>query len=147
MRRIFDTAQNRLVAIKPGAKGDVTETHVLWSAEKNLPVISSPLCYKGLVFLAKDGGLITALDAKTGKAAKAERVFPGATYYSSPVGGDGKVYLVSQRGELAVLNAEPQWKVLSRSRFEEDVYATPAIVDGRIYVRTAGHLYCFAEKP
>jgi hypothetical protein len=147
MRRIFDAAQNRLVAIKPGGKGDVTDTHVLWSFEKNLPVISSPLCYKGLLFLAKDGGLVTALDAKTGKPGKAERVFPGATYYSSPVGGDGKVYLVSQRGELAVLSAEAQWKVLSRVRFEEDVYATPAIVNERIYVRTVGHLYCFAEKP
>jgi outer membrane protein assembly factor BamB len=147
MRRIFDAAQNRLVAIKPGCKGDVTDTHVVWSVDKNLPYISSPLCYKGLLFWVKEGGQVTALDARTGKPAKQERVVPGATYYSSPVGGDGKVYLISQRGDLAVLSAEPQWKVLSRARFDEDVYATPAIADGRIYVRTTGHLYCFAQKP
>jgi outer membrane protein assembly factor BamB len=99
------------------------------------------------LFLPKEGGLVTALDARTGKPAKAERVVPGATYYASPVAGDGKVYLLSQRGDVAVLSAQPQWKVLSRARFDEDVYATPAIVQGKIYVRTTGHLYCFAEKP
>jgi outer membrane protein assembly factor BamB len=147
MRHIFDTAHNRLVAIRPGGKGDVTDTHVVWAHAKDLPTIASPLCYRGLVFLAKDGGLISALDARTGRPAKQERVVPGATYYSSPVGGDGKVYLVSQRGDLAVLSAEPRWRVLSRAKFDEDVYATPALAAGRIYLRTTGHLYCFAETP
>ncbi len=147
MRHIFDAAQNRMVAIKPGCQGDATDTHVLWSLTKDLSYIASPLCYRGLLFLPKEGGLISAVDARTGKPAKQERVVPGATYYSSPVGGDGKVYLLSQRGELSVLSAEPQWKVLARARFEEEVYATPAIVDGRIYVRTTGHLYCFADRP
>jgi outer membrane protein assembly factor BamB len=114
MRHIFDAARNRLVAIRPGGSGDVTATHVLWEREKDLPYVSSPLCYKGLLFLAKDGGLISALDARTGQAYKQARVVPGATYYSSPVGGDGKVYLASQRGDLLVLSAEPQWRVLSR---------------------------------
>jgi hypothetical protein len=63
------------------------------------------------------------------------------------VGGDGKVYLLSQRGDLVLISAEPRWKVLSRARSDEDVYATPAIVVGRISVRTAGHLYCFAAAP
>jgi outer membrane protein assembly factor BamB len=147
MRRTFDAAQNRLVAIRPGCKGEATDTHVAWSMEKDLPYISSPLCYRGLLFLPKDGGVLTALDARTGKVAKQGRVVVGATYYSSPVGGDGKVYLFSQQGDLAVLSAEPQWRVLSRAKFGEDVYATPAIADGRIYVRTAGHLYCFAQAP
>jgi outer membrane protein assembly factor BamB len=147
MRRIFETARNRLIAIRPGGAGDVTETHVLWERIKDIPYVSSPLCYRGLLFLAKDGGLIAAVDAKTGKPAKQERIFPGAIYYSSPVGGDGKVYLFSQRGDAAVISAEPRWRILSRSRFDEDVYATPAIVDGRMYVRTVGHLYCFARQP
>jgi outer membrane protein assembly factor BamB len=147
MRRIFDAARNRLIAIKPGGSGDVTETHVLWERTKDIPYVSSPLCYRGLLFLAKDGGLIAAVDAKTGKSEKQERIVPGATYYSSPVGGDGKVYLCTQRGDVSVISAEPRWRVLSRSRFDEDIYATPAIVDGRIYVRTSGHLWCFAKQP
>ena len=65
---------------------------------------------------------------------------------SEIVAGDGKVYFVSERGELTVVAAGPEWKVLHRQKFGEDVYGTPAIVEGRIYFRTAGHLYCFGEK-
>ena len=57
--------------------------------------------------------------------------------------GDGKLYLVNAHGSLAVVRAGRDWKVLSRSDFGEAVYATPAIADGRIYLRTSGHLYCF----
>jgi outer membrane protein assembly factor BamB len=147
MRRIFDTAHNRIVAIRPGGKGDVTDSHVLWEQTRDLPVIPSPLYYKGLLFLPKNGGILTVLDARTGQPTRRDRVPGSGNYYSSPVGGDGKVYLLNQRGDVVVLSAEPQWRVLSRDRFGEEVFATPAIVDGHIYVRTTGHLYCFAEQP
>jgi outer membrane protein assembly factor BamB len=145
MRRIFKTAQNRIVAIKPGGRGDITESHVLWEYKKYLPVVPSPLYYKGRLFLVKDGGLVSSLDAQTGKPGKQERVSGTDDYYSSPVGGDGKVYLIDRRGVLTVISAEADWKALTTARFDEDVYATPAIVDGRIYVRTTGHLYCLGE--
>jgi hypothetical protein len=61
------------------------------------------------------------------------------------VGGDGKVYFFSQNGDATVLRAGPQWQIVSRARFGEEIYATPAIVDGRIFVRTTGYLYCFGE--
>ena len=64
-------------------------------------------------------------------------------YYSSPVAGDGKVYLLDQKGRLSVISGEGKWQVLHRAQFGEETYATPAIVDGRIYLRTDGHLYCF----
>ena len=147
MRRVFDKALNRMIAIKPGGKGDISETHVLWSQRKNLPVVASPLLYQGRLYLIKTGGIMTVLDAKTGQAGKPERLpNAGGDYYSSPVGGDGKVYCLNERGNLTVLSAGEDWKVLHRARFEEDVYATPALVDGRIYLRTAGHLYCFGIK-
>jgi outer membrane protein assembly factor BamB len=147
LRHIFNTAQNRIVAIKPGGHGDITTSHVLWSQKRYLPVVPSPLYYRGLIYLMRNGALLATLDAKTGKLLKHERVPGGGDYYSSPVGGDGKVYLVSERGDLAVVSAGPQWQVLSRSRFGENVYATPALVDGRIFLRTAGHLYCFGLQP
>ncbi len=145
MRQIFATDMNRMVAIKPGGKGDITKTHVLWEQTKQLPYIPSPLNYQGLIFMVKNGGLVSAFDAKTGKSLKYERIPAQGSYYSSPVGGDGKVYLVSQRGELTVLSAEAQWQVLHSAQFEQDVFATPAIVDGRIYLRTAGYLYCLGR--
>ncbi len=147
MRQIFTNAQNRVLAIKPGGQGDITQSHVLWSYPKMLPYVPSPLHYQGHLFLVKDGGIVSCLEARTGKPTKQERVFGGAGYYSSPVGGDGKIYLVSQRGDLSVISASPQWEVLHRARFGEDVFATPALADGRVYLRTAGHLYCFGMPP
>lgn len=145
MKRVFDAARNRIVAIKPGGTGDVTESHVAWSQKKHLPVVSSPLLYRGHLFMAKNGGIVTTLDVRTGQPVKQERVPGGSDYYSSPVGGDGKVYLLSQRGHLTVISAEGDWQILSRARFEDEAYATPAVVDGRIYLRTAGYLYCFGR--
>jgi outer membrane protein assembly factor BamB len=108
--------------------------------------VPSPLLYNDLLFLAKNGGLISSIDPKTGKSLKYDRLQAGGNYYSSPVGGDGKVYLLSQNGELTVITARADWEVLHTAKFGEDVLATPAIVDGRIYLRTAGHLYCFGAK-
>jgi outer membrane protein assembly factor BamB len=143
MRGIFGAANNMILAIKPGGHGDITDTHVLWKYGKTLPYCPSPVFTNNLVFMVKDGGIVSCLDAKTGRLTKQGRVSGTAGYYSSPVAGDGKVYLLSQRGELTVISAEPQWRELSSAKFGEDAYATPAIVDGRIYLRTAGHLYCF----
>src|SRR5262249_7237150 len=140
-------ALNRIVAIKPGGRGDISESHVLWSQRKHLPVVPSPLLYQGQLFLVKPGGILTVLDARTGELGKQERLpFAGGDYYASPAGGDAKVYSLSQRGQLNVVSAAADWKTLHRARFEEDVYATPAIVDGKIYLRTTGHLYCFGLK-
>lgn len=143
MRQIFDNARNLIVAIKPGGTGDVTRTHVLWSYKKGLPYVPSPVYYRGHIFMVKNGSIVTCLDAKTGKPTKQDRVSGGDSYFSSPVEGDGKIYLLSEHGDLSVISAEPQWKVLSRAKLGEDAYATPAIADGRVYVRTSGHLYCF----
>jgi outer membrane protein assembly factor BamB len=143
MRQIFAAANNVVLAVKPGGKGDITQTHVLWKQTRSIPYVPSPVYYKGHLFMVKNGGMVSCLDAKTGQPAKQDRVPGSANYYSSPVAGDGKIYLVSQRGELSVISAEPQWKVLSRARFDEDVFATPAIAGGRIYLRTNEYLYCF----
>ena len=67
------------------------------------------------------------------------------SYYSSPVAGDGKVYLINQRGQLTVITSAGEWEIISKADFEEEAYATPAIVDGKVYLRTSGHLYCFGK--
>lgn len=146
MRKIFAAANNRMVAIRPGGKGDITKTHVVWEQKKQLPFIPSPLVYQGSIFLIKNGGLLSSIDPKTGESVKYERIPNAGNYYASPVGGDGKVFLVNQAGELTVVSAEANWQVLHSVNFGEDVYATPAIIDGKIYFRTAGHLYCFGRK-
>ncbi|MBL8851768.1 MAG: DUF1080 domain-containing protein [Planctomycetaceae bacterium] len=142
-RRIFDEAQNVVLAIQPGGRGDVSESHVRWRYDRHVPFCASPLVTNGCVFGIKDGGILTTLDAASGAPIKTGRISGNGNYYASPVAGDGRVFLVDQNGELSVVTAAGEWEELQTADFGEPVYATPAIVDGRLYLRTAGHLYCF----
>ena len=145
-RELFQKGRNAVIAVRPGGKGDVTETHVTWKNTKQVPFCASPLYHDGLVYTVKTGGLFSCLDGKIGKALKVGRLPDNGNYYSSPVAGDGKIYVLSERGTAAVIRAGRDWQVQSTSEFDENVYGTPAIADGRIYVRTSGNLYCFGQK-
>ncbi|HEY2413123.1 MAG TPA: PQQ-binding-like beta-propeller repeat protein [Pirellulaceae bacterium] len=143
---LFDKSQNGVIAIKPGCRGDATDSNLVWRYEKFAPFCASPLFYRDNLFVMKDGGILTCLDAATGKPAKSARVAGTGNYYASPVAGDGKIYLLSQKGMLSVITAAKQWQLTHSIDFKEECYATPALVDGHIYLRTAGHLYCFGAK-
>lgn len=144
--RVFEQAQNVAMAVRPGGKGDVTDTHVAWTYRRGLPVCPSPLVYRGTMYMIKDGGILTALDARTGEPLKQGRLPGRGNYYASLVGGDGKVYAVSERGVLSVIRAGGDWKVIADHDFGERIMATPVIADGRIYLRTEKALYCFGER-
>jgi outer membrane protein assembly factor BamB len=145
-RMLFDQSQNAVLAISPGGQGDISESHVIWRFNRYVPFCASPLYYNGRVFTVKDGGILTCLDAKTGEPHKTARVSGTGDYYCSPVAADGKIYLISQKGKLSVVSAEDQWTTLSTADFGEEAYATPAIADSKLYIRTAGHLYCVGNK-
>ena len=125
----------------------MTEKNILWRYYKSLPNAPSPLLYKGIVYLMKEGGILTALDAKTGTMLKQGRL-PGAVdfYYSSPVAADGKLYAASEICHVSVIKAGAEWEVLARNDFEDQCFATPAPVDERLYLRTSSALYCFGLK-
>jgi outer membrane protein assembly factor BamB len=146
-RKLFALGQNVVLAIRPGGKGDVTLTHVAWKNTRQVPFCASPLCHDGFVYTVKEGGIFDCLNLRDGRPLKAERLPAHGSYYSSPVTGDGKIYLLNEHGDLTVVSAGRDWKVLATANFDEDTYATPAIADGRIYLRTAGHLYCFGLPP
>ena len=93
--------------------------------------------------IIKDGGIITALDAKTGELIKRGRARAAENYYASPVGGDGKVYLVSERGIATILRADHPWEILASHDFGGRVMATPVIVAGEFYIRTDEALHCY----
>jgi hypothetical protein len=135
------------MAIRLGGSGDVTGTHVLWRYDKSLPDVPSVLLYRGVLYLIRNGGILQTLDPATGKAIKQGRLEHALDeYYASPVAGDGKVYLISRNGTLSVLEAGGEWKVAGKGEFGEEVFATPAIADGHIWVRTASALYDFAAE-
>jgi outer membrane protein assembly factor BamB len=142
-RELFQKGRNAVLAVRPGGKGDVTDTHVAWQNTRQVPFCASLLYHGGLVYTIKSGGLFACLDARDGKPLKFGRLPDSSEFYSSPVAGDGKIYLLDERGRLTVIRSGRDWQVLSTSDFQEDGYATPAIADGRIYLRTSRHLYCF----
>ncbi|MCI0682484.1 MAG: PQQ-binding-like beta-propeller repeat protein [Gemmataceae bacterium] len=139
---------NSLLAIRPGGANDISDTHVAWQARRGIPEVPSPLYYRGRLYLIRNGGVLTCLDAKTGKEVFAPaRLGPDGMYYASPVAGDGKVYIASDSGSVVVLNAGPRFEALAENDLGESIGATPALADGVIYVRTAGHLFAFREQP
>jgi outer membrane protein assembly factor BamB len=127
--------------------GDLTDSHLMWRYQRALPNTPSPLFYKDVVYLMKEGGIFTSLNPKTGDVLKQGRLreAPG-DYYSSPVGADGKIFTISEEGKVTVLRAGGDWEVLATNDLDDVCHATPAIVGGRIYLRTRGMLYCFGKR-
>jgi outer membrane protein assembly factor BamB len=149
MLKFMGSGVNSAFAVRPGGAGDVGKSHVAWKKKKGLPYVASPLAYRGLYVCVKDGGIVTAFDIKTGKEVYLqERVAAAGSYYASPVAANGHIYTVSlQDGTFTVLKAGPKAEVAATNpSLGERVSATPAIADDTLYVRTARHLYAFAEK-
>jgi outer membrane protein assembly factor BamB len=138
-------SRNALLAIRHGERGDITNSKsIVWRMQKFLPNVPSPLLYQGVIYLIKDGGILTTVDAKIGAIQKQGRL-TGAldTYYASPVVLGDKIYFMSQTGKLSVVKADAQWELLKVNDFGEDSFSTPALAGGRIYVRTRTKLYAF----
>jgi outer membrane protein assembly factor BamB len=142
-----DAAKSGLYAVKLGGSGDLTEKAVVWRYERSLPNIPTPLCYRGVLYVLREGGILTTLDPVTGRVQKQGRL-EGALdpYFASPVAGDAKLFIASQEGKLTVVKAAAEWEVLGQASLGEEIWATPAIADSRLYVRTQKALYCFGPK-
>jgi outer membrane protein assembly factor BamB len=147
MAEAFAKAENAVIAIRAGGHGDITKTHLAWKQTRSLPYVSSPLFYKGRLHTIKNGGLASCYEAKTGKVLyQDERLGAPGDYYASAVAADGRVYAVSQKGMVTVLEAADYLNVIARNDLKEDVMATPAIVENNIFIRTSEHLYGFRES-
>jgi outer membrane protein assembly factor BamB len=126
--------------------GKLDPQSVRWRFKKNLTYIPAPLVYNGVYYMVKDGGIITSLDPATGKLLKEGRTREAlGEYWASPVAADNKLYLANGEGKISVLKAGAQWDVLRVNDLAEEIRATPALSEGRIYVRTHGQLYCFGQ--
>lgn len=144
---IFRRSENAILAIRLGGKGDITKTHVAYKITRGLPYVPTPLYYRGRLWLIRNGGLISCYDGKNGEPIfQEERIGVTGDYYASPIGGDGKIYVASQSGTVTVIEAGDSLNVLARNKMNEQIMATPAIVDGVIYLRTTGNLFAIAEN-
>lgn len=125
-------------AIRVGGRGDINESHVTWRVPTRAPYISSLLYYEGLVFMATEGGIASAIDPETGAPIWRERL--GGTFTASPVAGDGKVYFLNEAGETFVLAPGSPPRVLAKNAIEERTLASPAISNGVLFLRSDAHL-------
>ena len=143
------SSRNSAFALRPGGTGDVTDTHVIWKQTKGLPYVPSAIVYEGQHVMVKDGGIVTAYDTKTGKEIYQRRAIEAGSYYASPVAANGHIYFASLAdGAITVLKAgatAPE-VVAKNPPLGERMAATPAIADNTLYIRTADHLWAFAEE-
>lgn len=136
-----------LQAVKGGGQGDVTKTHILWKVKSKAPDgLVSPLVVGNRMLLVKSGGLASVVDTKNGKSVwHLQRLGLTGPLYASPIQGDGKIYITAGDGDIVVLADTAELKILAHNNLGEPCIATPAIADGRLYVRTRTKLYCFAK--
>lgn len=139
------TATGGVFAVRLGGEGDVTDSHVEWTYtnRRGMPDMPSPLLYDGVLYLIKDGGLLTALNPETGDVLKQDRTGSTDAYAASPVAAGGRLVVAGRGGAVKLLRAGSDWELLSEVQVEGDIWSTPAIADSRLYVRTQQALYCF----
>ena len=147
---LYVLAYQKGAAIRPGGRGDVTESHVLWSVNKGSEVCT-PLYHNGhLYWPAPEGGIVHCLNAKTGEMIYQERLQPApGRIYASGVMAGGRIYYVSREDGAYVVAAKPTFEQLAHNRIEDDdsvFNGTPAISQGRIFLRSDKCLYCIGGK-
>ena len=132
-----------MAAIDPDAKKQPTK---VWELRKDTPYVPCVLVKGNNLFWIGDKGLATYADAKTGKAVWAERVFENSDVTASPVMVGDKMLMISEKGEVAVLTAGKEFEDPAKVALGEDVYASPAVADDRVFVRSKTQLFCFGKK-
>lgn len=134
-----------LLALKVGGRGDITTSHLLWSTP-NGPDVPTPVTDGKYFYIVNDKGIMWCLDARTGAEIYGkQRIKPG-DYSGSPVLADGKIYVTGEDGLTTVVAAGPKFEVLAENPLNDHVLSSPAISDGRIFIRTDHYLYAIGKK-
>ncbi len=140
-------ADEFVMAVRGGGRGDVTNSHLLWKHNtKYTDHIVSPLVVDGRMLLIKSGGIATCFETKQGRPLWGpKRIQNEGEYFASPVYGDGKIYVASENGKVVVLANEPDLKILAKNDMGDSILGTPAIADGRLFLRTRSRLFCVGK--
>jgi outer membrane protein assembly factor BamB len=143
---IFAPSRERpLLAIKPGGRGDVSTSHVLWSF-MNGPDVPTPVTDGRYLYLINDRGIMWCLDAKTGQQIYGRQRVRPATYSGSPVLADGKIYITDEDGVTSVVQAGPTFALLAENDLGEYTLSSPAVSEGQIFIRTDSFLYAIGQR-
>lgn len=137
-------ARRALIAVRPTGRGDVSQTHIVWSRGKSVPKRSSQILCKGLLFMIDDKGVATCLDARTGRVHWMKRI--GGTYWASPVLVGNRIYFFSKEGKIPVIEASRTFRQLAENKLLPGFNASPAFVDDAMILRTFTHLYRIEKR-
>ncbi len=132
-----------LAAIRTDGQGDVTKTHIVWTADYDLPDISSPMSNGELLFLLTTDGFLTCYDVQNGSKVWEKDL--ETSFRSSPSLVGDRVYLMSEGGVMFIFAADREYKELGRVELGEASNTCPAFMDGRIYIRGRENLYCIGN--
>ena len=134
----------RACAIRLGGRGDLTKTNIVWTKERSMPYVPTPLLLGKYLHVMNDAGIYSCLEPVSGEVLKTLR--KGGNTYSSPIGVDDKVYFFDDTGLCTVIRNSADYEVLAKNALEELVQTTPAIADGALYVRGERHLWKIEES-
>lgn len=131
--------KGKTFAIRPGGRGDVTASHVAWSSTRGGPFVPSPILVGDYFYSVHDQGIVTCLDAHSGRLVWQKRL--AGEFTASPVAAAQRIYFFNDRGETFVIRANTsQFEQLARNVLDEPIYATPALANGQLLIRTPEHL-------
>lgn len=132
-----------IFALQPGGSGDITDTHVVWRHEHGGPHVPTPAWHDGRLYIVSDTGVVTCLDAATGETLSQTRL--RGRFSTAPLVIGDKLLLINEEGVCYVAKSGPRVEILAKNDLKESVLATPAVIGGRLYFRTAEHLVCIGE--
>jgi outer membrane protein assembly factor BamB len=147
---IAPTRNNPMVAMRPGGSGDVAASHVAWTFAQG-PDVPTPVSDGKLLYVVRDGGVVFALDVKTGATVYGPERLPPGTYSASPILADGKIYVTTEEeGLTTVFRAGPKFEILSSNSLLGDCspycLSTVAVSDGQLFLRTSSFLWAIGDR-
>jgi outer membrane protein assembly factor BamB len=137
-------SKGELWCVRPGGRGDVTDTHVNWKLKRSVPNKPSLILHDGSIFMIHDGGVASCVDLATGQPVWQERV--GGNYSASPILHEGRIYFFSEEGKATVIEAKREFQVLATNQLDDGFMASPAVVENALILRTKTNLYRVEAK-
>lgn len=132
-----------ILGLRHDGRGKIDASRIAWRSNKGVSYVPSPISAGDHFFIVSDGGIASCYEARTGKLEWQERLEGG--HHASLVSAEGRIYFLSDRGLTTVVEASPEFKVLSKNPLGEKCFASPAISNGEIYIRGEKHLFCIAD--